>query len=41
MVGMGVNSGMRDAILLANNIIRNKKAGNDIGNAIALSNFEV
>lgn len=32
MAGMGVNSGMHDAVFLANNIIKNKKTGNDIGN---------
>ena len=40
MAGLGVNSGLIDAVLLANNIIQNKKTGNDIGEAIALSGFE-
>jgi 2-polyprenyl-6-methoxyphenol hydroxylase-like FAD-dependent oxidoreductase len=31
MAGLGVNSGILDSILLANNIILNKKTGNDIG----------
>lgn len=31
MAGMGVNAGFYDALFLANNIIRNKKTGNDIG----------
>jgi hypothetical protein len=31
MAGLGVNSGFGDAALLANNIILNKKCGNDIG----------
>jgi len=37
MAGLGVNSGIMDSILLANNIIRNIKSGNDIGDLIALS----
>lgn len=40
MAGLGVNSGLSDAILLANNVIFSKKTGNDIGEAISLSNFE-
>jgi 2-polyprenyl-6-methoxyphenol hydroxylase-like FAD-dependent oxidoreductase len=31
MAGLGVNSGLADAILLANNVIFSKKTGNDIG----------
>lgn len=31
MAGLGVNSGILDGVLLANNIILNKKTGNDIG----------
>jgi hypothetical protein len=31
MAGLGVNSGIIDSVLLANNIISNKKTGNDIG----------
>lgn len=31
MAGLGVNSGILDSILLANNIIASKKTGNDIG----------
>jgi hypothetical protein len=31
MAGLGVNSGLIDSVLLANNIIMNKKTGNDIG----------
>jgi 2-polyprenyl-6-methoxyphenol hydroxylase-like FAD-dependent oxidoreductase len=37
MAGLGVNSGIMDSILLANNVIKNIKTGNDIGDAIALS----
>jgi 2-octaprenylphenol hydroxylase len=37
MAGLGVNSGIMDSILLANNIKKNIKTGNDIGDAIALS----
>lgn len=40
MAGLGVNSGFADAALLANSIIQNKKSGNDIGEMIALKNFE-
>lgn len=39
MAGLGVNSGIFDSVFLANNIILNKKTGNDIGEAIALSAF--
>lgn len=31
MAGLGVNSGIIDSVILANNIIKNKKTGNDIG----------
>jgi 2-polyprenyl-6-methoxyphenol hydroxylase-like FAD-dependent oxidoreductase len=31
MAGLGVNSGIIDSVLLANNIITNRKTGNDIG----------
>lgn len=31
MAGLGVNSGIVDSVFLANNIISNKKTGNDIG----------
>jgi 2-polyprenyl-6-methoxyphenol hydroxylase-like FAD-dependent oxidoreductase len=31
MAGLGVNSGIINSVLLANNIISNKKTGNDIG----------
>lgn len=37
MAGLGVNSGIMDSILLANNIIKNIKTGNDIGDLMALS----
>ena len=40
MAGLGVNSGIIDSVLLANNIIRNRKTGNDIGEAMSLSLFE-
>jgi 2-polyprenyl-6-methoxyphenol hydroxylase-like FAD-dependent oxidoreductase len=40
MAGLGVNSGIIDSVFLANNIILNKKVGNDIGEAISLSDFE-
>ena len=40
MAGLGVNAGISDSAFLANNIILNKKAGNDIGERIALSKFE-
>lgn len=40
MAGLGVNSGIIDSVLLANNIIENKKTGNDIGEHMALSKFE-
>jgi 2-polyprenyl-6-methoxyphenol hydroxylase-like FAD-dependent oxidoreductase len=36
MAGLGVNSGIMDSALLANNIIKNIKTGNDIGDPIAL-----
>jgi 2-polyprenyl-6-methoxyphenol hydroxylase-like FAD-dependent oxidoreductase len=39
MAGLGVNSGILDSILLANNIISSKKAGNDIGEALSLGSF--
>jgi 2-polyprenyl-6-methoxyphenol hydroxylase-like FAD-dependent oxidoreductase len=39
MAGLGVNSGFMDCVLLANNIIRNIKSGNDIGDLIALADF--
>lgn len=39
LAGLGVNSGILDSILLANNIISNKKAGNDIGEVISLSGY--
>lgn len=41
MVGLGVNSGLADAALLANSIILNKRAGNDHGEALALNGFNV
>jgi len=31
MAGLGVNSGIGDSVILANNIIKNIKTGNDIG----------
>lgn len=31
MAGLGVNAGIGDSVLLANNIIKNLKTGNDIG----------
>ena len=31
MAGLGVNSGIIDSVLLANNIISSKRTGNDIG----------
>lgn len=40
MAGLGVNSGIMDAMLLANNIIKNIKTGNDIGDLIALGEYE-
>ncbi len=40
MAGLGVNSGFMDSILLANNIIKNIKTGNDIGDLLALSEYE-
>lgn len=40
MAGLGVNSGIMDSVLLANNIIRNIKTGNDIGDLLALSEYE-
>jgi 2-polyprenyl-6-methoxyphenol hydroxylase-like FAD-dependent oxidoreductase len=40
MAGLGVNSGILDGILLANNIIANKKTGNDIGEGLSLAGFE-
>ena len=39
MAGLGVNSGIMDSILLANNIIRNIKTGNDIGDGLCLSEY--
>lgn len=39
MAGLGVNSGFMDSILLANNIIRNIKTGNDIGDLMSLSDY--
>lgn len=36
MAGLGVNSGIMDSVFLANNVIKNVKTGNDIGDAIAL-----
>jgi 2-octaprenyl-6-methoxyphenol hydroxylase len=39
MAGLGVNSGIMDSIILANNIIKNIKTGNDIGDLIALSEY--
>jgi 2-polyprenyl-6-methoxyphenol hydroxylase-like FAD-dependent oxidoreductase len=40
MAGLGVNSGILDGILLANNIISNKKTGNDIGEGLYMAVFE-
>lgn len=40
MAGLGVNSGILDSVMLANNIILNKKTGNDIGEALSLSGYE-
>ena len=40
MAGLGVNSGIMDSVLLANNIIKNVKAGHDIGDMLALSEYE-
>ena len=40
MAGLGVNSGIIDSVLLANNIISSRRTGNDIGEAMALSSFE-
>lgn len=39
MAGLGVNSGIMDSIFLANNVIKNIKAGNDIGDLISLSQY--
>ena len=39
MAGLGVNSGIQDAVMLANNIIVNKRTGNDIGEAVSLDGF--
>ena len=39
MAGLGVNSGFADATLLVNNIMRNFRAGNDIGEEIALKGY--
>ncbi len=39
MAGLGVNSGILDSILLANNIIASKKTGNDIGEGLSLASF--
>lgn len=40
MAGLGVNSGILDGVMLANNVILNKKTGNDIGESISLSGYE-
>jgi len=40
MAGLGVNSGIIDSVLLANNIISSRRTGNDIGEAMSLSSFE-
>lgn len=40
MAGLGVNSGILDSVMLANNIILNKRTGNDIGEALSLSGYE-
>ena len=40
MAGLGVNSGIMDSILLANNVIKNMKAGHDIGDMLALGEYE-
>lgn len=40
MAGLGVNSGIMDSVMLANNIIRNLKTGNDVGDLIALGEYE-
>ena len=40
MAGLGVNSGIIDAALLANNAINNLRTGNDIGEAISLEGFQ-
>ena len=40
LAGQGLNMGMNDAIGLANNIIRNLKHGNNIGEEIALKEYE-
>ncbi len=39
MAGLGVNSGIMDASLLANNILRNIKAGHDIGEPLSLKKY--
>lgn len=40
MAGLGVNSGIMDSILLANNIIKNVRSGHDIGDLLALGDYE-
>lgn len=40
MAGLGVNAGIGDSVLLANNIIKNLKTGNDIGEPLSLSEYE-
>ena len=40
MAGLGVNSGIMDSLILANNIIKNIRAGHDIGDMMALAQFE-
>lgn len=39
MAGLGVNSGFADVAHLVNNVMRNLKSGNDIGEEIALKGF--
>ncbi|KAM3133846.1 hypothetical protein pb186bvf_014109 [Paramecium bursaria] len=40
MAGLGMNMGISDAALLANNIIQNIKTGNDIGQETSLAPYE-
>jgi len=39
MAGLGVNAGIMDSLLLANNIIKNLRSGHDIGDMISLGDF--
>lgn len=40
MAGLGVNAGIMDTILLSNNVVKNLRSGHDIGDAIALADYE-